>query len=314
MLPTVETRCLRKQYGKAVALQECSLSLSAGQILGLLGPNGAGKSTLLRLLAGILRPDSGKIFFSGEPFRHHHQRFIGYLPEERGLYRRHRVEELLLYFARLRGIGPEQARQAIGFWLDRLGIAQYRSHRVDQLSRGTLQVVQLAAALLHHPHLLLLDEPTNSLDPVNAHELGKLLRDLRDDGRAIILSTHRMEQVEELCDEVALLHRGRIVLTGNLRDIKQNWGHSTLILEFRGDITPVLQRFHSIHLLNQTNTRVELQWPKGFSAPQDFLRTAAEHVEIHHFAWNEPSIRNIFLEAVRDQEKEQRSGMPSPSS
>ncbi len=299
----VEARQLWKRYGTTVALQECSLYIGAGRILGLLGPNGAGKSTLLRILAGILPPDSGTILFEGVPLQQAHRRWIGYLPEERGLYRRQRVGEQLFYFARLRGLSRTEAQQAVQYWLERVGAAAWWHRRVDQLSKGMQQKVQLAAALLHRPRLLLLDEPTSGLDPINAHELGTLLHELRAEGCAIVLSTHRMEQVEEFCDEVVLLHRGRIVLAGNVRELKRRWGRDTLVVEFRGDITPVLQRFPHVRILSQTSNRVELRWHDSSLSPQEFLRVALEQVELHHFAWSEPSIREIFLDVVGAQEE-----------
>jgi len=293
----IEVRQLWKRYGATVALQDCSLRIESGRILGLLGPNGAGKSTLLRLLAGILPPDSGTILFEGEPLHRRHQRWIGYLPEERGLYRRQRVEDQLLYFARLRGMSHAEARNAVTHWLHQLGALQWRHRRVQELSKGMQQKVQIAATLLHRPRLLLLDEPTSGLDPINAHELGELLRQLRAEGCAIVLSTHRMEQVEEFCDDVVLIHRGRIVLAGNLREIKQRWGRDTLVMEFSGDITPLLQRFPQLRILSQTDSRIELRWQEKAS-PRAFLQAALEHVEIHRFTWSEPSIREIFLDVV----------------
>ncbi len=294
----LEARQLWKRYGTTVALRECTLRLHPGRILGLLGPNGAGKTTLLRILSGILPPDSGEVLCAGEPLRREHLRYLGYLPEERGLYRRLRVGEQLYYFARLRGLGSEQARQAVLSWLERLGAREWYHRRVEELSKGMQQKVQLAAALLHRPQILLLDEPTSGLDPIHTHELGELLRELRAEGCAIVLSTHRMEQVEEFCDDVVLLHRGQILLSGSVRDIKRHWGRDTLTVEFSGDLTPVLSYFPNVRIVSQTGSRLELRWTSPEPSPQEFLRRALEHAELHTFRWSEPSIREIFVEVV----------------
>ncbi|MCS7176344.1 MAG: ATP-binding cassette domain-containing protein [Candidatus Kapabacteria bacterium] len=309
----VEARGLWKRYGQTVALQECSFTFRTGQVVGLLGPNGAGKTTLLRLLASILLPDAGQILFEGEPLQRRHQRLIGYLPEERGLYRHQRVEDQLLYFARLRGLPLGQARQAIGYWLERLGVIPWRHSRISELSKGIQQKVQLAAALLHQPHLLLLDEPTSGLDPVDVRELSNLLQELRSEGQTIVLSTHRMEQAEELCDAIIFLHRGRIALSGSIRDIKQQWGPKTLVLEFCGDITPVLQQFPNAHLLRSSRGHIELQWHGDLRSLPTFLQAVVQHVELYHLAWTEPSIEAIFRSIVGEDSVPQLDGTGTPS-
>ncbi|GBD06919.1 ABC transporter ATP-binding protein NatA [bacterium HR21] len=301
----LEARQLWKRYGSTVALQDCTLTLRPGRILGLLGPNGAGKTTLLRILSGILPPDSGAVLFEGEPLQRKHLQQLGYLPEERGLYRRLRVGEQLLYLARLRGLDAVQARQAVFGWLERLGAQEWYRRRVEELSKGMQQKVQLVAALVHHPRVLLLDEPTSGLDPINASELGELLRELRSEGRAIVLSTHRMEQVEEFCDDVVLLHRGRVLLQGEVREIKRRWGRDTLTVEFSGDLTAVLSSFPNVRILSQTSGRLELRWSTPDPSPQAFLRLALEHAELHAFRWSEPSMREIFLDVVTAHEAAQ---------
>ncbi len=298
--PIVEAHQLSKQYGQTVALRHCSFTLTPGTIVGLLGPNGAGKSTLLRILAGILPPTTGELLFAGEPFQRKHQQWIGYLPEERGLYRRNRVGDQLFYFARLRGMSTAEARNAIYFWLQRMGAAQWYHRRVDELSKGMQQKVQLAATLLHRPRLLLLDEPTSGLDPINADELSTLLQELRADGCTIVLSTHRMEQVEQICDEVLLIHQGTIVLAGNVQEIKQRWGKDTIVIEFHGDITPVLSHFPHLRLLSQSSNRIELRWPHpNPDSLQDFLSCALQHVSLRSFVWKEPSMQEIFIDVVK---------------
>lgn len=294
----LEARRLWKRYGSTVALHDCTLTLRPGRILGLLGPNGAGKTTLLRILAGILPPDGGEVLFDGEPLRREHLQQLGYLPEERGLYRRLRVGEQLLYFARLRGLHSSQAQQAVREWLERLGAQEWYRRRVEELSKGMQQKVQLVAALVHHPRVLLLDEPTSGLDPINAYELGELLRELRAEGCAIVLSTHRMEQVEEFCDDVVLLHRGRILLAGGLQEVKRRWGRDTLTLEFSGDLSPVLAQFPNVRILSQTSNRLELRWNTPEPSPQEFLRRALEYTKVSSFHWSEPSMREIFLDIV----------------
>lgn len=295
--PLLEAYRLWKRYEEVVALRECSFTLLPGRIVGLLGPNGSGKSTLLRILAGVLQPDAGHLRFPGLL---HPRAQIGYLPEEQGLYRHHRVREQLLYIAALRGLRGRAARHAVHEWLERLGAAAYATRRTEELSKGMLQKVQLAATLLHRPSLLLLDEPTSSLDPMAVHELTALLRELRQQGCTTVLSTHQLEHAEHICDDVLLIQQGHIVLAASLHELKARYRRRTLTVEFHGDITPVVARFPTAHILRQSAHRLELLWPNAeLTDLQEFLQHARQHVAIRSLVWNEASLREIVLELLQ---------------
>ena len=222
---------ISKCYGDTQALADVSFEVGAGEIFGLLGPNGAGKTTLFRILLDIIRSDSGRIFVFGEPRKREHLDRIGYLPEERGLYQKQKVIDVLTYFGTLKGLTPTDARRRSFEWLDRIGLSEVASHRVRQLSKGMSQKVQVAAALLFDPDLCVLDEPLSGLDPVNARMVRELIRRRREDGRTTILSSHQMSLVESLCDRVALLHHGRLVEYGATLELRQRYSRAEVRIE-----------------------------------------------------------------------------------
>ncbi|MDT7923697.1 MAG: ATP-binding cassette domain-containing protein [Chlorobiota bacterium] len=291
----VQVERVSKRFGATVAVAECTLSLQPGRILGVLGPNGSGKTTLLRIMAGILPPDSGAVYFHGEPIGEQHRHRIGYLPEERGLYRRQSVWAQALYLARLRGMSGAEAQRAVMEWMERLGLSSLRERRAGTLSKGMQQRVQLLLALLHRPAVALLDEPFSGLDPLHTAQLAEVLHWLRAQGCAVVLSTHQMEQAEELCDELVLLHRGRVVLSGAL---PQLLGQSaTVALEFEGELSALLERFPQVRLLRCEDGRAELRLEHGVE-PMQILQAAAELVHVRAFRWQRQSVRELFLQAV----------------
>ncbi|NJM94860.1 MAG: ATP-binding cassette domain-containing protein [Cytophagales bacterium] len=208
---------LYKAFGRHQALAGVDLRVPQGQVLGLLGPNGAGKTTLIRILAGIYAPDQGTVQIHRSPFT------LGYLPEERGLYPKMRVEEQLLFLAGIRGLSSERARNGVTTWLSHMGLAAWRKHRVEQLSKGMQQKVQFIASVIHEPDLLILDEPFSGFDPINAEIIKQEVLRLKAQGTTIIFSTHRMESVEELCDQIALIHRARVLLQGSRAEIREQF-------------------------------------------------------------------------------------------
>ncbi len=292
-----------KRYGATVAVDQASFTATPGRILGLLGPNGAGKTTTIRMIAAILLPDKGRILFEGRPVGPWSQALMGYLPEERGLYRKLRVEEQLVYFGRLKGLSLGEARQRARTWLERLNLARWRHHKTEALSKGMQQKLQFIAAIQHQPRLLILDEPFSGLDPLNAELLKDIVLELKEAGRIILFASHRMEQVEQLCDDICLIARGRILLAGSLREVKQRFGRNTVVLEFDGDgafLEPLIQQ-GAIRLLSRTNHRVELVLCNG-TPPRRVLEAALSHVrELYRFEVTEPPLSEIFKQVVRAQ-------------
>lgn len=292
-----------KRYGTTVAVDQASFTAAPGRILGLLGPNGAGKTTIIRMIAAILLPDEGRILFDGRPVGLWSQGIMGYLPEERGLYRKLKVEEQLVYLGRLKGLSLAEAQRRARFWLERLDLARWRHHKTEALSKGMQQKLQFIAAIQHEPHLLILDEPFSGLDPLNAELLKDIVLELKAAGRTILFASHRMEQVEQLCDDICLIAQGRILISGSLRAVKQRFGRNTVVLEFDGDdaFLDALVQEKSIRLINRTNHRVELTLCNGTS-PRKVLQAALPQVrELYRFEVIEPPLSEIFKQVVRTQ-------------
>jgi ABC-2 type transport system ATP-binding protein len=228
-----------KSYGPTVALRGVSFDVNAGEIFGLLGPNGAGKSTLIRILMDIIRPDSGEVRVFGEPRRRVHLDRMGYLPEERGLYTKLTVIDVMVYFGALKGLGRHEARRRAVEWLERVELPQVAGWKIDRLSKGMSQKVQIAAILLSDPELCVLDEPTTGLDPVNVRLVQSLLIERRRNGRTTILSTHQMNQVETLCDRVALIDQGRLMIYGAVDEVRRRYSHPDVIVQAPGPLPRV---------------------------------------------------------------------------
>jgi ABC-2 type transport system ATP-binding protein len=287
-----------KRYGKNVAVDHVSFEAPEGGVFGLLGANGAGKTTTVRMVLSIIRPDEGRVLWRGEPVERLPRRLFGYLPEERGLYPEMKVAEQLLFFARLRGVGKSEARDGIGRWLGRLGIEEYRDRPLEQLSKGNQQKVQLAATVLHGPEVLILDEPFSGLDPVNNELVREVIRELAGSGTTVLLSTHDMERVEDLCEEVALVHRSRLVFAGPLSGIKRRYAHRrTLRLDFDGDVRALLGRFPGLEVDGEEQGLVELSGLDGVR-PEEVLEAAMRLGRVSRFEEVEPSLRGIFIQEV----------------
>lgn len=281
--------------GKVNALLEVSAQLPAGKIIGLLGPNGSGKTTLLRILTGILSPDQGRLLYQSKPITAEIQRKFGYMPEERGLYPKMTVYEQLLYFLRLRGLSRAEAQRQIHYWAQRLDMPWLR-RPARTLSKGMQQKVQLTLALAGAPPLLLLDEPFSGLDPIAAHEVETVLKEKVQEGTTILLSTHRLEQVDQLCDYVLLIHKGYLRLAGYTTSLRHNfWRH-----EYEIDTSPPPSSLHfpqGIEVISAENGRYLLRVPTTFSS-NDLLSLLAGQAEVHFFAKRLPTIREIFLQKV----------------
>jgi len=295
-LNALTLRGVTKTFRDADAVRDLSLEVRGGSIFGLLGPNGAGKTTAIRMIVDILAPDAGEILVLGQRFTRSLKRRVGYLPEERGLYGEMTVEELLRFFAAIREIEPSAARQRIGRWLERVGLSHAAAKKPRELSKGMAQKIQFVVAVLHEPELLILDEPFSGFDPVNVELMQKIIFDLRERGTTILFSTHQMEHVEQMCDEICLMNRARAVLAGPLREIKRRFGANTLRLDFTGPDT-----FLSADLVQSVQrygTHTEVRLLEGASAPELLRRAIAAGAHVRRFEEVEPSLHNIFISTV----------------
>lgn len=305
----IEVRGARKAFAGHVALHGVDLTVASGAVHGLLGPNGAGKTTLIRMLAGITAPDSGDIAFFGEPFRRDHISDIGYLPEERGLYKAMKVGEQALYLARLRGLDRREATERLRFWFDRLHVDGWWNREVSDLSKGMAQKIQFITTILHEPRLLILDEPLSGFDPINAQRIKEVILELREDkGTTVLLSTHDMSSVEELCDEVTMVHQGRVVLDGNVESLRAEASKNRLEVTFGG---PALTFTHAlgfsadllgIEEVGEDRRRAAIALKDGVEIPAWIAGMSAE-VPLHACTPWRPSMRDLFLDAVTPQEE-----------
>ncbi|HYL60928.1 MAG TPA: ATP-binding cassette domain-containing protein [Candidatus Acidoferrales bacterium] len=296
MPPTVELERIRKSYGGYVAVDDLSLSISPGQIFGLLGPNGAGKTSTIRMMIGITEPDAGVVRIFGAPISRAALMRVGYLPEERGLYRRMTVRANLEFLGQLAGLSIATSDQRMEAWAERLEIVDWLERRVEELSKGMQQKIQFIAALLHEPELIVMDEPFAGLDPVNSMQLKDVLLSLKTIGKSILFSTHRMDQVEKLCDSICLIDRGRAVLTGGLSDIKSSYGRRFVQIDYDGD-GAFLADNPMVESLNDYGNHAELQLKPGADS-QALLRDATAALRVRRFQVMEPSLEQIFIDRV----------------
>jgi len=292
----VSLRNLVKTFGTHRAVDGVSLEIPRGIIFGLIGPNGAGKTTTIRMILDIIRPDSGEVVVLGTPSGEQVKARVGYLPEERGLYRKTKVLEMLEYQGSLRGASPAVARKEASAWLDRLELADWKARKVEDLSKGMQQKVQFIGAVLGKPELLILDEPFSGLDPVNQNTFKDLMLELNRNGASIIFSTHQMDTAEKLCKEIALINMGKIVLNGSLSQIKSRFGKNSVMVEFDGD-GAFLQTLPGVARVDDYGRYREVRLQDG-ADPQALLRAAVERVTVRRFEIMEPTLHNIFIEKV----------------
>jgi ABC-2 type transport system ATP-binding protein len=287
---------VRKHYEGTRAVDGVSFEIYPGEIFGLLGPNGAGKTTLIRMILGIIQPDSGEIAFSFSADKSFRPEKVGYLPEERGLYDDRKVSDTLVFFARLKKIPAAQARERGLLWLTRLGLETYFDRKIRELSKGMQQKVQFVASILHQPALVILDEPFAGLDPINQELFRDLILELKSSGTTVLLSAHQMHLVEDLCDRIFLIHKGRPVLYGNLREIKRAWGEDWVKLDFRGDGAFLMQS-PLVKSAELKDSRAELILKKGVQ-PEAFLDSISGKLEIEQISIQKPPLHHIFVETV----------------
>src|SRR5512146_3105602 len=279
MANTVELESVCKSYDHFVAVDALSIEIRAGSVYGLLGPNGAGKTSTIRMMIGITVPDSGAIRLFGELFGREQLTRIGYLPEERGLYKRMKLLDQLMFLAELKGVSPSEAARKATFWCERLELGAWMGKKVEELSKGMQQKVQFIAALLHDPELLILDEPFAGLDPANAVALKDVLLEQKQAGRTILFSTHRMDQVERLCDAICLIDHGKAVLQGDLKQIKAKFGRHDVQLEYEGE-DHFLGDAELVQSFNNYGNYVEVRLKPG-ADPQELLRMAASRARVN---------------------------------
>lgn len=295
-MTTIEVTNLCKTFGSTVAVDHVSFEAKKGRIFGLLGPNGAGKTTTIRMINYIIPQDTGEITIKGMRVSPKTQKLIGYMPEERGLYKKMKVGEQLLYLAQLKGLNANEARKQIRYWLDRFNASDWHSKVVGELSKGMSQKIQFISTIVHDPEIYIFDEPFSGLDPINSELLKEIIIELRDKDKTILFSTHRMEQVEQMCDDICLFNNGKVVLTGILREIKKEFGKNTVLLEFQGDGS-FLDELENIRINNRSTNFAEIRILNGMDH-QEILRKAMEHVDIHKFQLVEPSLNEIFISTV----------------
>jgi ABC-2 type transport system ATP-binding protein len=292
----VEMEHITKKFGDFVAVNDLSLKIPSGAIFGLLGPNGAGKTTSIRMMLDIIIPDSGTVAVLGKALDESTKPKIGYLPEDRGLYPKMKVGEVLEFLAEIKGVPRSVAPKALDRWLAKFELAEWKDKKVEQLSKGMQQKIQFIATVVHNPELIILDEPFSGLDPVNTKLVKDIMLELRDEGKSVIFSTHRMEQVEMICDDICLINKGEAVLQGRLQEIKRQYGKNTILLEYEGTIG-FLEGSPEIEKIDDYGRAAEIRL-KEKADPQEILKRLAGRVRVNKFEIQEPSLNTIFIEKV----------------
>ena len=300
----IECKGITKRFGEKVALDNLSVDIPKGKIFGLLGPNGAGKTTLIRIINRITIPNSGEVLFDGRPITQSDVEKIGYLPEERGLYRKMEVGDQAMYLAQLKGMSAVQARKELKSWFVRFGIQDWWKKKVEELSKGMAQKVQFITTVVHKPSLMILDEPFSGFDPVNAELIRKEILRLNEEGSTIILSTHNMESVEELCDDIALLNKSKLVVTGGVDEIRRHYGNNNIELIYTGE-QPVASAEGVFKVLSDENNvgrhTAVLSLEPGVSSNDVLSSLLSEGVSINSFKELIPRMNDIFIKLVTEE-------------
>lgn len=301
----VELKGINKSYQNYKALNDLNLKIPKGKIFGLLGPNGAGKTTLIRILNQILIPDTGKVLFNGEPLSQKNIINIGYLPEERGLYRKMKIGEQAIYLARLKGLSKKEAKEKLDFWFDKFEISHWWNKKIEDLSKGMAQKIQFIVTILHEPELLILDEPFSGLDPVNSKLIKKEIIELKKKKTTIILSTHDMNSVEEICDEAAIIHNSNKILEGKVDDLKTQFQNNEWKIRYKGSSMAFSNAIWGGWKLinhdsnNDINTAI-IELNENLSM-NDFLKGIIEKIIIIEVSKNIPSMQEVFLKATTNE-------------
>jgi ABC-2 type transport system ATP-binding protein len=296
-----------KSFGTFTALNNVSIEVPKESIFGLLGPNGAGKTTFIRIINQITMPDTGSVFLDGEALKPHHIQHIGYLPEERGLYKSMKVGEQAVYLAQLKGLSKAEAKKRLKMWFERLEIGDWWNKKIQELSKGMAQKIQFVVTVLHEPKLLIFDEPFSGFDPINANLIKDEILKLRDNGATVIFSTHRMESVEEMCDHIALIHKSNKILDGKLIDIKRRYKSNTfevaLITEKKEEVSKILKEKFETFPASYKTINDELQYKVKIPLshqPNDLLTYLSTFGQVTHFVEVIPSANDIFIQSVKN--------------
>lgn len=291
---------ITKQYGTYKANNDISLEIPSHEIFGMLGPNGAGKTTLIRIITGITMPDSGSILFDGKKYSMDDRLKIGYMPEERGLYKKMKVGEQLIYLAQLKGMSKQDALKKIKIWVDKFEIATWWNKRIEELSKGMQQKVQFISTIVHEPKLIILDEPFSGLDPINADLIIHEMQELKKNGATIIFSTHRMEQVEELCKSIVLINQGKNILEGNVTELLKKYREQKYEIIFENEMPSEL--FSRFQIINQEENNIILQLREEEKARDILEYLVNNHIAISSFKELLPSLHDIFVKRVKESE------------
>lgn len=290
-------RNLTKQYNDIVAVKDLSFTVSEGKIFGLLGPNGAGKTTTIRTVLNIIKPTSGEIRFYDKKISKDFFNLVGYLPEDRGLYKKSRVDEVILYFAALKNMSRADAQKQLAFWLNKLEIPQYKTKKVEELSKGNQQKVQFITSVIHNPKLLILDEPFSGFDPINQQIIRETIFSFVSEGKLIILSTHQMELAEKMCSDILLMNKGQEVCSGSLAQLKKNFGGNMVEIGFEGN-SGVIKKLSYVKGIDDYNNFAEVQLEDSVE-PYIFLRDISGKIKVSHFRVVEPTLNKIFIDMIK---------------
>jgi ABC-2 type transport system ATP-binding protein len=288
---------IRKQYETKVAVDGLSLDVPQGSIYGIIGPNGAGKTTTIRMVMNIIAPDSGEILFDGRRIDSSFQDRCGYLPEERGLYKKMTINEVVTYMAELKGCPRKTTAERIDAWLEKMDLREYKQRKVEELSKGMAQKLQFITTVIHEPDIIILDELFSGLDPVNMELLKDILLDLKRRGKTILFSTHVMEQAEKLCDYVCMISRGKKVIDGKMADVKARFGKNTLQLDIEGD-GAFIRRLPGVKAMTEFNNQIEITLAED-AEPSSILRGLVDKVKVRRFELAEPSLYQIFIDMAK---------------
>lgn len=298
-MTSINVQNITKKFGTQIAVNDVSFDVNSGEIFGLLGPNGAGKTTTIRIILDIFKPDSGKVVILGGPMDESKKNLIGYLPEERGLYQDMPLDRCLTYLATLKGIDQATAQKRIQTWLERFDLIEHRKKKLKELSKGMQQKAQLITTLIHDPELIIIDEPFSALDPVNTQMVKDLLREQRAAGKTVVMCTHQMNQVEELCDRLVLINKGQAMLYGTLHEIQQKFAKPAVLVSSPDPLPTPIAGVTSIDKVNGSSL---LHLEKGI-LPQTILQELmSAHLTLEKFEIAMPSLDEIFIEVVKNQE------------
>lgn len=301
----VEIQGVSKSFAQHIALNDVSLNIPKGGIFGLLGPNGAGKTTLIRIINRITAPDTGAVLFNGEPLLRKHVKEIGYLPEERGLYKKMKVGEQAVYLAQLKGMSKPQAKEELNYWFEKFEISGWWNKKIEELSKGMAQKIQFIITVIHRPKLLILDEPFSGFDPINANLIKSEIKELQKNGTTVIFSTHNMESVEQICSRIALIHQSKKILEGDVAELKERFKPNVFNVVFKGNIVSFTNALWAGYkLLNHTKISAEVISAEvqllGENTPNNLLGVLILHVQIISFQEKLPSMNEIFIQQISD--------------